>query len=324
MAKIDKIALTKLLKLELPQFVKLVTACVEKHNPKALKLQDAHEMLKDQRNKMKLLVAPYGSHPLTEQIHQIHLKRLKFAAAITLQMNMFRKLDFEDSRELVRIAHPMVKDHLHYLRQNNRVIIDRTIDVFFKQLEDNPNEHHALEMLGLKYCLDELRSANDEHCKLSTVRSKQLSERPKIDSSGIQKEAQYVLRAFFEQINFFQFTYRDVDYTPLISELNRLIARFTGLINTRATRGETRKKKAEARTANIDIQTDVTPIESMPQAQPLEVNKPQTVKEREVKSENANTAISYHQTTREESCGNRDTPKNLIRISKLSNKRGTS
>lgn len=297
MTKIDKIALTKLLKLEHPQFVNQVTACVEKHNPKALKLLDAYEILKDQCNKMKLLITPYGPHPLTENIHKMHLKRLKYSAAITLQMDMFKKLDFNESRELVRLAHPVVKVHLHYLRQNNRAIINRTIDVFFKRLEDIPEEKHALEMLGLKYCLDELLRANDEYYKLCTVRSKQLSERPKIDSSGIQKEAQYVLRAFFEQINFYQFTYKDIDYTPLISELNRLIASFTTLINTRATRSKTRKKKAEAKITKGETQSETAPLK----AKFIEEDREPTSKEKVVKNGVANTTTSHHQTNQENS-----------------------
>lgn len=60
MAAIEKIALTKLLKLELPQFVEQVTAIVEKHNPTKLKLQNAIKLLHNQCNKMNLLSVPYG------------------------------------------------------------------------------------------------------------------------------------------------------------------------------------------------------------------------------------------------------------------------
>ncbi|MDD2475970.1 MAG: DUF6261 family protein [Dysgonamonadaceae bacterium] len=320
MEKLEKIALTKLLKLELPQFVKQVTACLEKHNPESLKLQDTYELLNDQCDKMKLLVAPYGPHPLTEQIQQLHQKRLRFAAAITMQMNMFRKLDFEESREWVRIAHPVVRIHLNYLRKNNQPVIDRILDIFFKQLKDNPEEQHALEMLGLKYCLDELRSANDEYDKLTTIRLRQISQRPKAVSGDIQKEAQYILRSFFEQINFYQFTYKDVNYTPLISELNNIIVRFRGLINTRATCGATRKEKAKIKAAEVDTQIEeTTPKESSLKTKSKKIAKDRTTKGKEAKSNY--TPINKADVKETD----KDLPlQNLIRILKFPNKRGSS
>ncbi|MDD2476061.1 MAG: DUF6261 family protein [Dysgonamonadaceae bacterium] len=318
MEKLEKIALTKLLKLELPQFVKQVTTCLEKHNPESLKLQDTNELLNDQCDKMKLLVAPYGPHPLTEQIHQLHQKRLKFAAAITMQMNMFRKLDFEESRELVRIAHPVVRIHLNYLRKNNQPVIDRILDIFFKQLKDNPEEQHALELLGLKYCLDELRSANDEHDKLTSIRLRQISQRPKAVSGDIQKEAQYILRSFFEQINFYQFTYKDVNYTPLISELNNVIVRFRGLINTRATCGATRKEKANIKTADTQID-ETTPKESSLKTKSNKIAKDRATKGKEATSNNTPTNKGN------EKEANKDLPlQNLMRILKFPNKGGSS
>lgn len=257
MVKIQEIALTKILKLELPQFVKKVTACLEKHNLEALKLQDAYEMLADQRSKMALLRAPYGKHILTPQIHQLHLKRLKYAAAITTQINFLRKMDMEDTRDLVELAHPFVKLHLYYLRQNNQFVIGQIITVFFDQLNKSPDILNALETLGFKFYLDQLKIANDKHFKLCNERSKDISQRPKIDSKAVQKEAQFVLRSLFEQINFHQFTYKEIDYSPLISEINVQITRFSELIHIRETCNKTRKDKANGKAEDADLMTDV-------------------------------------------------------------------
>ena len=246
MVKIQNIALTKLLKLELPQFVKKITTCLEKHNPKALKLQDAYNVLLDQRSKMALLRVPYGKHILTPVIQQLHLKRLKYSAAITTQMNFMKKMNLDDTRELLELAHPFVKLHLYYLRQNNQYVINQTLTTFFDLLNKKPDLQNALETLGMKFYLDEMKKANDEHYKLSNERSRDISQRPKIDSKAVQKEAHYVLRSLFEQINFYQFTYPDIDYSGLISEINVQIARFSGLIHTRETCNNTRKNKAKA------------------------------------------------------------------------------
>ena len=278
MAAIEKIALTKLLKLELPQFVEQVTAIVEKHNPTKLKLQNAIKLLHNQCNKMNLLSVPYGPHPLTQRIYELNIKRLEHAAAISMQVNLQKKLAMPHKKEFISLAYPAVRDHLHYLRQNNQPTIDRIIAIFFNHLKDNPEVQNALEKLELKYNLRELEKANDEHCKLSSIRSKEISQRPKSVSAAVQKEAQYVLRGVFEQINFHQFSYEDLNYTPLISELNRLIARFRGLINTRASRGKTRKEKALVE--NTENESTIQPL---PEASIIEVRNEISYKNEELK-----------------------------------------
>ncbi|HTN68254.1 MAG TPA: DUF6261 family protein [Dysgonamonadaceae bacterium] len=312
MAKIERIALTKLLKLELPQFIVKVTAIVEKHNPKTLKLENSVELLHRQCDKMKLLEVPYGPHPLTQRIYKLNIKRLEHAAAISMQVNMHKKLDIPDKRELVSIAYPAVRDHLHYLRQNNQPTIDRIIDLFFNYLRDNPEVQNALERLELNYNLQELQKANNEHYKLSLIRSEEISQRPKSVSVAIQKEAQYILRAVFEQINFYQFSYENVDYSQLISELNRLIARFKGLVNTRASRGKTRKEKT-----HIENRKKETATESLSKTASTKVNKERSTKEKELFKKYVNTITS--------SVIEEETQKNvplqgLIRILKLPSK----
>ena len=316
MAKIERIALTKLLKLELPQFVEKITAIVEKHNPTTLKLDNSVEILHKQCSKMKLLEVPYGPHPLTQRIYELNIKRLEHAAAISMQVNMHKKLDIPDKRELVTIAYPAVRDHLHYLRQNNQPTIDRIIDLFFNHLSDNPEIQNALEKLDLNYNLQELQKANDEHYKLSTIRSEEISQRPKSVSADVIKEAQYVLRAIFEQINFYQFTFEDVDYSQLISELNRLIARFKGLINTRASRGKTRKEKAQIEKIEKD-----TAIESLPKRASTAINNQSSLKEKEVDKIDTNRIkpCATEQKNQE------DEPiQGLMRILKRPSKRGSS
>ena len=91
------------------------------------------------------------------------------------------------------------------------------------------------------------RKTQDELYDLTVLRDIELSQRTKNATPAIKKEAQYVLRAVFEQINLFQFSYKDIDYSQLIAQLNTLIARYNGLINTRASRTASRKKKAAAK-----------------------------------------------------------------------------
>ena len=247
MDKIENIALTKLLKLELPEFVYKVIGIIEKRDPASLKLEHVLALLQEQYEKTNQLKPPYGRHALSATIDSLHKKRLKYVAAISREMHTCRNLEVEEMKDFVNITYPLVRDNLHYLRQNNRSVINSMITNFFIQINKDAEVQKAFEKLGFYRYIDVLRKTQDELYDLTMLRDIELSQRPKGATPAIKKEAQYVLRAVFEQINLFQFSFKDIDYSQLIAELNTLIARYNGLINTRASRNVTRKKKSAAK-----------------------------------------------------------------------------
>ena len=72
MEKIESIALTKLLKLELPEFIDQVIGLIEKHNTTSLKLEHVLALLQEQYEKTKELKPPYGRHRLSARIDSLH------------------------------------------------------------------------------------------------------------------------------------------------------------------------------------------------------------------------------------------------------------
>jgi len=198
---------------------------------------------------MKLLIAPYGKHPLTDDIQQLHLERLKYVAAINMHMKLLNKVNYEGTESLIITAKALVYGHFNELRRNNQVTIHQTIIAFFLRLKENPEIKDALVDLGFEHYLNKLEETNNQCYELDMERNRLKSKRLKIDSGAIQKEAQQVLRAIFEQINFYQVTYKELDYGPLIAQLNELIVKFSSLIRTRATANKTRKIKSKVKNA---------------------------------------------------------------------------
>ncbi len=257
MTKIKKIALTKLLKLELPEFVDDIIRAVSKHNPEGLKLQDHYDMLVEQLPKMALLTAPFGAHPLTKEMHKVHEERLKYSALITMQMRVLHKANLASTKKLVQTAKPVVRLYLNHLRQNNRSIISRTIKGFFLHLNDYPEQRNALDALGFKFYLDELQNTNNLHEEMFMQRLSEKAQNSKVDTAGIQHETQFLLRKLFDQIEFYQYMRKEVDYSPLINQINEIIAQFTSLINMRATCRKTRKRKAETKLVELEEKVSV-------------------------------------------------------------------
>ena len=78
-------------------------------------------------------------------------------------MHKCRNLDVEEMRGFVSIAYPLVRDNLHYLRQNNRSVINSKITNFFNQISKDVEEvQKAFEKLGFNRYIDVLRNTQDE------------------------------------------------------------------------------------------------------------------------------------------------------------------
>ena len=245
MNKIQKIALSKLHKLEVRDLVEDVVKIVAKHNPDALHLQSTFGYLLAQETKVAYLEVAYGRHQLTKTLDELHESRLQLASTISTQIRTITMANLEVNRPWLEKASPTVNIYLPYLRHNNRIIISSNIKVFLQHLKENPDELNALTFLGLKMYIDALKETNDKYHKVYSQRRVSISKRPKIDCRAIERDALNVVQILFDQINYFQSEYKELNYELLINELNVLLSEFSFIIKTRATTNKKKKEKGK-------------------------------------------------------------------------------
>ena len=191
-------------------------------------------------------------------------------------MRAFYRLNEEENAEDVKIAYPVVTMYLNYLGQNNRAIIHKTIAKFFLYLKRYPEVKEALYQLDLTKCLGKLQSAHKAFKKTESKRTELTSQRPTIDSKVTQIELQHLLRIFFTQIDQYQDVYTELNYAPLISELNVLISKYSAMINrheafNKKKAAQVKKAKEDAArvakvdAAEVDIESEAKEAEENPQ-----------------------------------------------------------
>ncbi len=247
MIEIKTIPLSKLLILEMNPLMGNVIRILKSHNPELLRLTDTLKVLEDEELQTKKLDVPYRGHALTETHQKLHEKRLSFAAYISQKLRSIYTGDYNNTREYSEIAYPFMKIHLEYLREETRWGAETKIEVFLTGLKLNPEMMEVFVKLGFKKDLEELERMNDECNAIYSLMQKQKSERPKIDKKAILKDAQSTLRYAFHQINRYQRTFKHLDYSPLINELNEQLTVFSKNISLRTTLNKKRaneKKKS--------------------------------------------------------------------------------
>lgn len=244
---IKKIAFTKLRKHEVYGLFNDVLAIVGRYDTKAMHIGDTCAVLMALQPKNELLrltERDFGPHLLTPQIDKLHEKRLKFASTITQQMRVVEKAALAHKQHLVNLAKPIVYGYLNYLRKKDKASIESDIATFFYELELRPEVRDALYELGFETYLYELAAANSGYIDTYAERTSQLSKRPKGSTTPVQRELQYVLKILFEQVDYYQHVFRDVDYSGLNTAFNHAIAVYTKQIKTRDTQRKNKKLKA--------------------------------------------------------------------------------
>ena len=259
MLEVKRIAFSRLPKMDTYILLKGVVDIVKSHNPSTLRLKESYELLVEQQIKSEVMTFPNNSHWLTKVLTPLHKKRLKYAALITTQLRSLEKADFEETRQWVADAKLGVRTFLTYLGQKRQNEVYDSIDSFFSYLAANPEVQEAFAKLGLQIYLDELQKTNNEHRKLYKRRALEIKERPRDDSRIVERETQKILRLFFDELESYQRVFSELDYAPLVSDLNEIMTKYSKLLKTRITinkRRAAKKAKAAKETASREETKD--------------------------------------------------------------------
>ena len=253
MIKLKRISLTRLHKLETKGLVLDVIRILEDHNIETLRLDDFHTLLLEQKAKMKHLSPPHGKHILTHELARLHRKRLKIASYIALQISEMEKMDWEEKQKMAKVAKRFSDKFLTYLGRKSRVEVTITISLFFTSIrnKEHSEAYEALIGMGLKANLDDLEKTNNRFYELYKERDSDIKKRPKTGDIYIEREAHNLLRHFFWKIDLYQNTYKEIDYSDLISELNVELTRCSKTIKTRIATNKRRAKKKAAAAAKL-------------------------------------------------------------------------
>ncbi|MDR2286515.1 MAG: DUF6261 family protein [Prevotellaceae bacterium] len=107
----------------------------------------------------------------------------------------------------------------------------------------------ALSNFGLRPVMNRLFAANKEYDALFREYITEKSTEEHIDVAELRKKCTKALGQFFDAVQYCAFAYEDVDYSPLINELEQLSVYYNQRLRARATR---RKNKTAGDEPVID------------------------------------------------------------------------
>ena len=245
MQKINRISLSRLLKLELPTLAENVIEIIEDSDSELLKIKEAADLLIDQVPQINLLKLMYGPHQLTKKADALRVERKRYTSLISLQMSVLSKADIDKSDESVGMAQAAVDLYLKKLGNKSEAVIYQQTSEFFRAVDSDEPLEEAFTTLGLSKYLDNLRSAHSSINEVLKERKASIARRPNVNIPPIARSVTAALRNLFNQINLAQERNPNLNYSELIAKINQEIKVHRSLISMRATIIESKKAEAE-------------------------------------------------------------------------------
>lgn len=235
---------SRVLKLELPGLISSTLAIVEKYNPTTMHIDGMYQKLKEQETNSKKLSEITASHPLSSELNDLwkklqnNVNGFRHAAESLNGSSTFS----EQSAKII----PVLNQYLKLFRKGNRNKKEQQILQFVDAIKSDAELQTVLNVVNMKTFTDEMEGIILEINQKTAVRRKTWSEKMIKDRLELRNDVIGALTNLFKAIELAKVEYTDVDYMPMINELNEMLVSYQTNIKTRFTLREQAKKTTVA------------------------------------------------------------------------------
>lgn len=242
-------------KSEFPEIMNAVLAIVEKHNPTALYIVGMYNLLLELKPLLDILTVKYDGFPNSKEFVLERAMRDKLLSAIQSHVAAIEKAGVTSTAQQAALAVPYVKRYLNGIAAENSTVKTGRVNQLLTNLEENAEIRNALTVLGLTVYIDKLRTSQLSINQGESHRREILSGRAKFNSKNAQVKIAYAISNLLNAIELARVEHTDIDYMPLINELNVLLSSKQSMIKSRITRS----KNSEAnKTTTVASSTTTT------------------------------------------------------------------
>lgn len=234
--EIERVGFSRMLKLEVPELALEVRGIVEKHDPELLQIDFMFDLLVSKSPVISKLKAPYGVDPLRLALIPLREKLMLKASKIKLHLKVLNKST--DKKDLFIVQTAVDRHLLHLYKSKNPKVLNQKIAGFLDDVENDEALATALQEYNFMKLIDDLKLTLREVRQLSGERGKVLSERPKETSNQLITELADAIEKLFNEIELAQFKNPEIDYEPLVRELNVLMKNYRTSIKLREARNK--------------------------------------------------------------------------------------
>jgi hypothetical protein len=258
--KIIRIPVKDLKVLEFPDFAADICELIEKHNPVALKIDGVFGLLKAYMPEVEKITVRERSHPMTAVLQTLRLSRDQTLGSILTIMKGHRKISLEPMATAASIALPILDKYLTEINRISSLSKRKRLSLLFDEMDTNSEFATALETLGLKVLVVELKRLSNEIVTLLKSRRDANVQAERVYNYTIIANASTALTNLFKTIEINSLIETNVDYSPLVNALNEILTEYNAILSARSTTDKGDKSTDEKKTDATSSTTSASAI----------------------------------------------------------------
>ena len=221
--------------LEFPGFVNDVARIVAKYDAAAYFVDGPYNRLLLIQAEVNELEVTYRKLPKTEELMQLRTTRGIIIDTILRLLKNLRKARLASQAEMLKLVTPFLERYLATIQDTNTKLKQEHIRELGKKFDGKTPLQQALDALGLKLFVEELRTIQGNIEVAQNEQIEQMSQVSVVDKKELTIRATSALKNLFSAIEVAKLDHPELDYSPLINELNKYLSIYVTEIKTRAT-----------------------------------------------------------------------------------------
>jgi hypothetical protein len=234
--KITPVPLSRMPVLEYPELVYTFDRIIDQYDANTMFINDSATELKARMPELMRLKVPEGKNTESAVIQALFGKRRDIIGAMVGQTRKLVKANLSGQVEQLKLVVPFIETYWSNIRSFNEKIINARIKLMLAEIDSSTELKNALTSVGLSMHIDELKTIENDLFTSKENRRLSKSEMPKVDSKQIKSYVGEAVNDVINAIEIARKAHPEVDYAPMIKEINELFVSYQSEIKAHSTR----------------------------------------------------------------------------------------
>lgn len=222
--EIKRLTYSRMLKSEVAEYASNTINIIQRHGAETLLIEPVFNLLLAQKPKIDILRLRYGIDPLRLEVASLKAKLMLKISNLKLKVRITSKTTYDAQLHLVT-SH--IDSYLLNLNKSkNDKVISQKVQGFIQEVEVKAALNGAFRKHNLMDELETIELAYADFVNKTSQRVLVLSERPNVTTKAAIDELTDALDDLFKAIEVAHLVNLEVDYEPVVNELNELFRTF--------------------------------------------------------------------------------------------------
>lgn len=223
--QISRPAFSSFLKAEVAEFANKTIIIVGNKNPDQLLINPVFEPLRSLGSEIDLLTIRYGMDPHRAKVENLKSKLMLTVSTLKLEVRLLSKAGVDEELHTIK---NMIDTYLRYLnapKKNDKVVVQQ-VQGFLNEVSTNTDFANAIDKHVLIGSITAIEAALENYREAINTRLEFRAQRPTVNTSQIVAKVREAVHTLFKGIEVAQLVNSELDYEPLIDELNELVSNY--------------------------------------------------------------------------------------------------